>query len=113
MCMDESGAVVVGVDGSTGSTATLTYAYEEATRRAAPLRVIAVVELTDYWAGWRGTAAAYTGRWPAPPDDLVADARAAVERLVGEVTAAHPHVDPPVSIEIEGTAGRPAQVLLD
>ena len=111
--MDGSGTVVVGVDGSPGSMATLMYAYEDAIRRAARLRVIAVVDLTDYWAGWRGTAAAYTGRWPAPPEDLVADTRVVVERLVGEVTAAHAHVDPPVSIEIEAMAGHPAQALLD
>jgi nucleotide-binding universal stress UspA family protein len=111
--MSQSGVVVVGVDGSPGSTAALEFAVEEAVRRQARLRVVAVVQLADYWGGWRGTAAAYTGRWPAPPEDLVADARAQTQRMVDEVTAAHPDLTLLVSVDVETAAGGPAAVLLD
>jgi nucleotide-binding universal stress UspA family protein len=67
------------------------------------------VDVAEYWGGWRGTAAAHTGRWPAPPEDLVAHARAVVQRMVDEVTGTDPV---PVLLQVEPTAGHPAQVLL-
>jgi nucleotide-binding universal stress UspA family protein len=108
--MSQSGVVVVGVDGSPGSTASLEFAVQDAIRRRARLRVVAVVPLADYWGGWRGTAAAYTGRWPAPPEDLVADARSQAQRMVDEVAADRTLV---VSVDVEAVAGGPAPVLLD
>jgi nucleotide-binding universal stress UspA family protein len=108
--MSQSGVVVVGVDGSPGSTAALEFAVQDAIRRQARLRVVAVVPLADYWGGWRGTAAAYTGRWPAPPEDLVANARSQAQRMVDEVAADR---TPLVSVDVEAVAGGPAPVLLD
>ena len=108
--MSQSGVVVVGVDGSPGSTAALEFAVQDAIRRRARLRVVAVVPLADYWGGWRGTAAAYTGRWPAPPEDLVATARSQAQRMVDEVAADR---TPLVSVDVEAVAGGPAPVLLD
>ena len=49
----------------------------------------------------------------AAPEELLADARPAVRRMVDEVVAAHPDTASPVPVEIEVTAGRPAQVVLD
>jgi len=108
--MSQSGVVVVGVDGSPGSTAALEFAVQDAIRRQARLRVVAVVPLVDYWGGWRGTAAAYTGRWPAPPEDLMANARSQAQRMVDEVAADR---TPLVSVDVEAVAGGPAPVLLD
>lgn len=104
------GTDVVGVDGSPGSRAALEFAVEEAARRSARLQVVAVVPVAEYWGGWRGTAAVYTGRWPAPPEDLVARARAEVQRMVDEMID-----DGPVTalLHVQATAGRPATVLLD
>jgi nucleotide-binding universal stress UspA family protein len=107
--MSQSGVVVVGVDGSPGSTAALEFAVQDAIRRRARLRVVAVVPLADYWGGWRGTAAAYTGRWPAPPEDLVANARSQAQRMVDEVAADR---TPLVSVDVEAVAAGPAPVLL-
>ena len=83
---------------------------QDAIRRQARLRVVAVVPLVDYWGGWRGTAAAYTGRWPAPPEDLMANARSQAQRMVDEVAADR---TPLVSVDVEAVAGGPAPVLLD
>lgn len=81
-------------------------------RRRARLHVVAAVSMAEYWGGWRGTAATYTGRWPAAPEDLLADAQAEAQRLVDEMIAARAG-DPPVPVEVKAKAGRPAQVLLD
>jgi nucleotide-binding universal stress UspA family protein len=102
--------VVVGVDGSRGSAAALEFGMQDALRRRARLRVVAVVPLADYWGGWRGTAAAYTGRWPAPPEDLVANARAQAQRMLDEVAADRTLL---ASVDVEAVAGGPAPVLLD
>jgi nucleotide-binding universal stress UspA family protein len=74
------------------------------------VQAVAVVDVAEYWGGWRGTAGAYTGRWPAPPEDLVASARAQVQRMVDEAIG-----DGPVTalLRVEATAGHPAKVLLD
>ena len=102
--------VVVGVDGSPGLAAALEFAVQDALRRRARLRVVAVVPLADYWGGWRGTAAAYTGRWPAPPEDLVANARAQAQRMLDEVAADRTLL---ASVDVGAVAGGPAPVLLD
>ena len=111
--MDRGGTIVVGVDGSSASIAALDFAYQDAVRRGARLRVIAAVELLDYWGGWRGTAAAYTGRMPPIAPDLVAEARAEVQGLVNQATGVAPQTSPPIPVEIEVTTGRPARVLLN
>jgi nucleotide-binding universal stress UspA family protein len=107
--MSQAG-VVVGVDGSPGSATALEFAVQDALRRRARLRVLAVVPLADYSGGWRGTAAAYTGRWPAPPEDLVANARAQAQRMLDEVAADRTLL---ASVDVEAVAGGPASVLLD
>ena len=111
--MDQGSTIVVGVDGSSASIPALDFAYQDAVRRGARLRVIAAVELLDYWGGWRGTAAAYTGRMPPIAPDLVAEARAEVQALVNQTTDGAPPARPPVPIEIDVTTGRPARVLLN
>ncbi|MCE3555144.1 universal stress protein [Pseudonocardia sp. RS11V-5] len=109
--MDEAGVVAVGVDASPESEAALRFAFADAARRGARLHVVAAVPVAEYWGGWRGTAATYTGRWPSAPEDLLADARADTQRMVDKVIAAN--AGPPVPVVVEAKAGHPAQVLLD
>jgi nucleotide-binding universal stress UspA family protein len=70
------------------------------------------VPVAEYWGGWRGTAATYTGPWPTAPEDLLTDAQTEARRMVDEVIAARSG-DPLVPVEVEAKPGRPAQVLFD
>lgn len=104
---DATGAVVVGVDGSPGSTAALAYALEEAGRRGARLRVVVAAQVPEYWAMAYGMTA------PPPISEIVAGAEAAGHQEVDEVLAARPDLASRVPVTVEARAGAAAQVLLD
>jgi nucleotide-binding universal stress UspA family protein len=48
--VDEQPTIVVGVDGSSGARAALEYAFDDAVRRNARVRVVFAFEEPEYWA---------------------------------------------------------------
>jgi nucleotide-binding universal stress UspA family protein len=93
--------IVVGVDGSEASMATARWAAREASRRAAPLRVVLAYE----WA-WPGAQFK-----PTPPVE-----KAAREHAEATVVAAATHARaaaPDVAVTSQAIRGRPAQTLID
>lgn len=104
--MNES-YVVVGVDGSPGSRAALEYAVAEAARRGALLRVVAAVNLPEFWATNYGMYI------PPPPRDILGDMRKEAQRFVDEAMAARSDAVGQVPITIEARDGRAGEVLVD
>ncbi|OJY53950.1 universal stress protein [Pseudonocardia sp. 73-21] len=101
------GTVVVGADGSPGSRVALEYAFDDAARRGARLRVVAAAQLPEYWATAYGLTA------PPPVAEIVEGVRAAVQATVDEVAAARPVAARRVEVTVEARAGGAAEVLLD
>ena len=104
--MSAQATIVVGVDGSDCSRSALNFAFDEAVRRDATLRVVAALPEVDYWA------TAY-GMSPSLLDEIAADmektARAVVDDVVRERGGAL--VDVPVEVRVvPGAAG---DVLVD
>ena len=99
--------VVVGVDGSPGSSAALEYAMVEAARRGALLRVVAGVTLPEFWD------TSYGMYLPPPPRDVVEDARKELQHFVDEAVAARSAATGTPPISVEARAGRAGDVLVD
>lgn len=110
--MDETGTVVVGVDGSPASREALEYALEEAVLRRAGLRVVAATPMADHWGTAFGLGAYGMGR-PPPAGEIVTSMRAAAQRMVDDVVAVHPGIAAQVKIRVEAVLGAPAAVLMD
>lgn len=104
---ENTGTVVVGVDGSPGSRAAIEYALEDAARRGARLRVVVAAQLPEYWAMAYGMVA------PPPIPEIVAGAQAAAQQVVDEVLAARPDLASRVEVSVDARAGAPGRVLLD
>ncbi|SES40220.1 universal stress protein [Actinokineospora terrae] len=99
----EGGPVVVGVDGSESSAATLEFAFAEASRRGAGLVVV---------HAWNDSA--YAGAWVAVPMVVDWDAIAEDARLaMAEVTAGFAERYPDVAVDRVVVRGRPARVLVE
>jgi nucleotide-binding universal stress UspA family protein len=99
--MAEPAGVVVGVDGSPGSSHALAWAADEARLRGTRLRVV---------CGWTIPTMLYPSY--LPPDvftEMPADARRQVDAQVAEVLGAAPDI--PVDIVVE--EGRPAEVVIE
>jgi nucleotide-binding universal stress UspA family protein len=93
---------VVGVDGSAPSVQALRYARDEAARRGANLRVVAVVDPPVYWD------VVYSGPASVEERRLTDDARGATLRLIETALA-----DDPRPVELVVAQGSAARVLLD
>ncbi|NMH99315.1 universal stress protein [Pseudonocardia acidicola] len=104
--MDESGTIVVGVDGSAESRAALRHALEDAARRTARVRVVSVFQPPEYWAIAYGMAA------PPTPEEVAADVETSTEEMVAAVVAEHPGLAR-VPVDIRALAGAPAKTLID
>jgi len=108
--MDAIATIVVGIDGSPASRDALVYALRDAGRRHARLRVVAAAPVPQLW----GTAVGlgmYGRGLPPTTAEIVADVRAAAQRMIDEVSAAHPETAA-VPIDLVTAAGSPAEVLL-
>ena len=104
--MAERPTIVVGVDGSAGARAALRYAFDDAARRGARIRVVSAVEEPQYWAVAYGMSA------PPPLADIPAGIEKAAQQLVDEVRVERSGgVDVPVTVQ--ALVGSPAEVLLE
>jgi nucleotide-binding universal stress UspA family protein len=98
------GAVVVGVDGSTGSIRALTWAGEEARLRKARLKAL---------LAWEYPLVMYADVDPPPPEETVSEVhRQAEERLAQAVAEAGPALDD-VEVEESVVEGAAASVLIE
>ena len=104
--MNPTGTVVVGVDGSPESQAAIVFAMREAARRQAWLRVIAAVQLPEYWTIAYGTA-----DLPSP-EEVIADTKRLARQTLDEVVDAHPELAA-VGFDVEAIAGPAGQVLVE
>lgn len=98
--------IVVGVDGSAGSSAALEYALADAARRGRPLHVLAAAPPTDYWERVYG----FDG--PPPPKDARARVEERVRRQLEDVLAAWPGGPPDVEVDVRVQVGVPGPTLV-
>lgn len=102
---EQAGAVVVGVDGSRASDPAVDFAFAEAARRRAPLRVV------HAWTNWNTEA-------PPPEDPAMAYAarpgalRAQEERLLAETMAGRCERYPDLTVEREPVRGETREALI-
>jgi nucleotide-binding universal stress UspA family protein len=96
---------VVGVDGSAGAGAALTFALQEAIMRRASLRVVAAVPMPDY-----GLASIGTVTLPRP-QALLDDVGKAAQLQVDEAVAAYGAGADGIAIDVQARAGQPGPVL--
>lgn len=102
--------VVVGVDGSTQSRAALVFAYRDAARRNAPLRVVTVYEQPT--VGQVSLEASF-GVYLPTRTDLAAAMRGAAEAMLDEARAELADEPSPPATEVLATPGSPARVLTE
>jgi len=97
--------IVVGVDGSDGSTAALEFAAEEAALREAPLRIV---------AAWDVPAAVYgSGFTPAVDAGTLEALGGRMQELADEAAETAKRLQPSIQVEAAAVAGQPADVLLE
>jgi nucleotide-binding universal stress UspA family protein len=97
--------IVVGVDGSDGSTAALEFAAEEAALREAPLRIV---------AAWDVPAAVYgSGFTPAVDAGTLEALGGRMQELAEEAAEKAKKLQPSIEVEAAAVAGQPADVLLE
>ena len=97
--------IVVGVDGSDGSTAALEFAAEEAALRKAPLRIV---------AAWDVPAAVYgSGFTPAVDAGTLEALGGRMQELADEAAEKAKKLQPSIEVEAAAVAGQPADVLLE
>jgi len=97
--------VVVGVDGSDGSSAALEFAMDEAARRGCGVRVVGAIPETGYWA------AAY-GMTPALVGELGKDLEKVGREMVDAVVADRGDTLAAVPVDVLAVPGPAAGVLV-
>jgi nucleotide-binding universal stress UspA family protein len=104
--MGTQATIVVGVDGSECSRAALEFAFDEAIRREAALRVVLALPELDFWA----TSYAVS---PSMIEELSADlekvGRDMVDTVVGERGGARAEVP----VEVRAVSGAPGRALVE
>jgi nucleotide-binding universal stress UspA family protein len=98
--------IVVGVDGSAGSSAALVHALADAARRGRPLHVLAAVPPPDCWE--RG----YGFDGPPPSEDARDRMEDRVRRQLEEVLATWPDGPPDVEVDLRVQVGPPGPTLV-
>lgn len=106
----EGGVVVVGVDDSRGAKAALVFAFRDAARRAATVRVVGAYVPPDFTQVWLATS---RGADLTEDDGFSVEVRAGVERMVAEVRAELAGEPMPDRVEVVVAAGPPAPTLLE
>ncbi len=101
------GMILVGVDGSAESDEALVHAAEDARRRGARLRVLAVARMPEYWAIPYGMSVPVL-----PPAELDDEARAVAQAAVDKLFAARPDLADGLAVEVVGATGNPADILV-
>lgn len=102
--------IVVGVDGSEEAKAALAYAVDDAIRRQARVRIVAVNPMPENWAAPFGMAPPMVA--PAPAD-IVTAARRLAKAAVDAFATEHPEQAGQVETEIVGVCGHPATELVE
>jgi nucleotide-binding universal stress UspA family protein len=95
--------IVVGIDGSKAAEAALTFAFEEATLRQEPLRIVCV---------WEVPAIEYAGAAFVPTPDLASSAETEADAVLARAAA---RLGPDCGIHVETVSvhGHPATVLVE
>lgn len=101
------GMILVGVDGSAESDEALAHAAEDARRRGARLRVLAVARMPEYWAIPYGMSAPLR-----PPAELDDAAKAVAQAAVDKLFAARPDLVDGLAVDVVGATGYPADILV-
>lgn len=101
--------VVVGVDGSANSRAALVFAYRDAARRVAPLRVVAAYSPPEYTQIWLETG---VGVDATDRGEMTATMRGKAQAMLDEVRAELSGEPAPPAAEIVAVAGLPARTLI-
>jgi|SRR5918994_2388498 nucleotide-binding universal stress UspA family protein len=104
--MSTQGTIVVGVDGSDCSRAALEFAFDEAARRNAGLRVVTAAPEADYWATSYGMS-------PSMIDELTADLEKSAQAMVDDVTRDRGRSVAGIPVSVQGVAGAPGRVLVE
>jgi nucleotide-binding universal stress UspA family protein len=99
--------VVVGVDGSPESRIAAGYGLDEAVRRQAELRVVAVAPVPDY------RSVAYGFESLPPTEEILAGVRGAAQKLVDEVAAARPGAAAGVPVTVHARIGHAGHELTE
>jgi nucleotide-binding universal stress UspA family protein len=98
------GTIVVGVDGSEGGAAALSFAVSEAAFRAARLRIV---------AAWEVPVAAYGSGFAPAPDPTAFDTfRLRAEQIAEEAVATAKTLQPTLDVEGVAVVGQAADALL-
>lgn len=106
----DNGLVVVGVDDSPGARAALVFAFRDAARRDATLRVVATYVPPDYTQVWLATS---RGADLSGDDGSRAEVQAGVEQMVTGVRAELVGESAPRRVEAVAAAGSPAAALIE
>lgn len=97
--------IAVGIDGSEQAARALDFAFEQASRRGAGLRVIHAWDVSVI--GFDADSGVY------PEGGILDDVRDAETRLSAEILAGHTARYPDVVVEVCVTRGQPARVLIE
>jgi nucleotide-binding universal stress UspA family protein len=103
--MSAQGTVAVGVDGSDCSRTALEFAFDEAVRRGAAVRVVSAVPEAEYWATEYGMS-------PSLLAELSASVEKVAQDMVDEVVRERGGSAAEVPVEIRTVGGSPAHVLV-
>jgi nucleotide-binding universal stress UspA family protein len=104
--MTANETIVVGADGSQASRSAVEYALQDAARRGAWLRAVAIAQLPDYWAG------GYAMPTMPASEQIVEEMRAVAQQQLDEIRRTRPELAA-VPVTVEARTGSPGPELVD